>query len=53
MIGSDWPVCLLAAEYARVVGIVTGYLARLTRETREAVMGGNAARIYSLHGRQR
>jgi L-fuconolactonase len=48
MIGSDWPVCLLAGEYARVIDVVAAHVAGLTRETRAGVMGGNAARIYAL-----
>ena len=48
MIGSDWPVCTLAAEYADVVGIVTDFLAPLVEAEREAILGGNATRFYSL-----
>lgn len=48
MIGSDWPVCLLAGDYSRVVGVVTSWLEGQTSETREAILGGNAARFYCL-----
>lgn len=48
LIGSDWPVCLLGGQYARVVDIVLAYLAGFSRETRAAVTGDNAARIYAL-----
>jgi len=48
MIGSDWPVCLLAGEYADVVGIVGEYCATLSATEQEAIWGGTAARFYRL-----
>jgi L-fuconolactonase len=48
MFGSDWPVCLLSAEYREVVGIVEDLFARLTPGERSAVWGGTAARFYGL-----
>lgn len=50
LFGSDWPVCELAASYARVAGIVEDYLSPLPAPQREAVMGGNALRWYRLQG---
>ncbi len=48
MYGSDWPVCLLAGEYAQVKGLVTDYISRLSAAEQTAVMGGNAAAFYKL-----
>jgi L-fuconolactonase len=50
MVGSDWPVCTLAADYARTMGVVRGYMARrgFPPEDVAAVLGGNCARIYKL-----
>jgi len=48
LFGSDWPVCLLAAEYAEVVRLVTDYLAPLPTADRAAVLGGTAARFYGV-----
>jgi len=48
MFGSDWPVCLLAATYQDVVGIVSGYVSQLSEGERAAVMGGNAEKFYRL-----
>lgn len=48
MYGSDWPVCLLAAEYAEVFGIVDDFIGRLTEAERAAILGGNATRFYRL-----
>ena len=48
LFGSDWPVCLLAASYERVVDAARQELAGLTDEERAAVFGATAARIYGL-----
>jgi len=44
MIGSDWPVCTLAAGYDRTMRLVTDYLAPRPAAEREAICGGNASR---------
>ena len=46
MFGSDWPVCLLAADYARVFALVRDYLAPLPAPAQAKIFGGNAARFY-------
>jgi len=48
MFGSDWPVCTVAASYARVANLVKDYPSRYATEEREAVLGGNAARFWRL-----
>jgi L-fuconolactonase len=48
MIGSDWPVCTVAAPYARVVNLIKDYLSGRPAEEREAVLGGNAANFWRL-----
>jgi L-fuconolactonase len=48
MIGSDWPVCTVAASYAQVVNLVKDYMSSYTAEDREAVFGGNAANFWRL-----
>lgn len=48
MIGSDWPVCLVAATYEKAVNVVKNYLDRRPSEVREAVLGGNAQRFWRL-----
>jgi len=48
MIGSDWPVCLVAASYERTINVVKNYLNRFTEEERRAVLGGNAAKFWHL-----
>ncbi|KWI28262.1 amidohydrolase family protein [Burkholderia stagnalis] len=49
MFGSDWPVCLLAASYREVAGLVERWAAtRLSAAEQEAVWGGTAARCYGV-----
>ena len=48
MIGSDWPVCLVAASYDRVVQVVKDHILRLPPGSQAAVLGGNAARFWRL-----
>jgi L-fucono-1,5-lactonase len=48
MIGSDWPVCLVAASYARAIEVVETYLLAQKADYRERVLGGNAQRFWRL-----
>jgi L-fuconolactonase len=48
MIGSDWPVCTVAASYGRAMGVVKDYLGRYSIQVQEAVLGGNAQRFWKL-----
>ena len=48
MFGSDWPVCLLAGGYARVLGVIEEYAAQLEEAERDALFGGTAARFYGI-----
>jgi L-fuconolactonase len=49
MIGSDWPVCTVAASYSRTMDVVKNCLGQQTSEVRAAVLGGNARRFWKLH----
>lgn len=49
MFGSDWPVCLLAASYARVVELIERYAEQLSRDDRDQLFGGTAIRFYGLN----
>ncbi len=48
MFGSDWPVCLVAASYAAVVGAAEELTASLSPAERADVFAGTARRIYGL-----
>lgn len=51
MIGSDWPVCLVAASYTRTIELVKTYISDRAPETYAGVLGDNAARFYRVAGR--
>ncbi len=46
MIGSDWPVCTLAASYEQAMDVVVDYLSKYPVEVREAGLGGSASRLW-------
>lgn len=48
MFGSDWPVCLLAADYDRVFNIVNSYFEEFTDDEKNAIFGQTAAAFYGL-----
>lgn len=48
MIGSDWPVCTVAASYSEVMGTAIEFIDKFAGEASPAVLGGNAARFWRL-----
>lgn len=48
LFGSDWPVCLVAASYSDMLGIVTDYFSALSADEQEKIFGGNAVKFYNL-----
>jgi L-fuconolactonase len=48
MFGSDWPVCLLAADYAQVMELAQALTAGLSPAERAAVFASTAARAYGI-----
>ncbi len=48
MIGSDWPVCTLAADFESTLKIVTDYIATKSEADKELIMGRVAESIYNL-----
>jgi L-fuconolactonase len=49
LFGSDWPVCLLRIDsYSSWAALVRGFVAGLSADERQAILHGNAARIYTL-----
>ncbi len=46
--GSDWPVCLVAGPYERMLGIVKEYYSAFSEEEQAAFFGGNAVSFYNL-----
>ncbi len=52
MYGSDWPVCLLAAEYEEQLAIVQEYINTLSSAEQKMIMGDNATLFYNLTRRE-
>jgi L-fuconolactonase len=48
MFGSDWPVCLLAGSYERVIESLTSNLDQLSTDEKDQVLGGTAMEFYGL-----
>jgi len=48
MFGSDWPVCTLAGDYARVLALIDGVVEGSCPEHRAAIFGDTARRNYRL-----
>jgi L-fuconolactonase len=48
MIGSDWPVCTLAAPYSSVIELETSYIQRLSDDEQKAVLESNPLEFYSI-----
>jgi L-fuconolactonase len=51
MFGSDWPVCLLASDYASVVGLAQALTGGLSDAERSSVFASTAERVYGLSAR--
>lgn len=47
--GSDWPVCLLAAEYENQLEVLSEYMVNYSSEDKARIMGGNANNFYNLN----
>jgi len=48
LFGSDWPVCIVAAKYEQVLGIVTNFIHSLSQVEQAHIMGQNAIDFYNL-----
>lgn len=48
MFGSDWPVCLLEADYRSCIGLVENYFSSFSDHEKDKVFGSNAAGFYKI-----
>jgi L-fucono-1,5-lactonase len=48
MAGSDWPVCLVATNYAQWWQLLRSYFADFSNDERANIFGATASRIYNL-----
>jgi L-fuconolactonase len=51
MIGSDWPVCTVAASYEQTMNVVLDFFAKYPTDVQDAVLGVNAQRFWNLKTR--
>ncbi|MEO7800670.1 MAG: amidohydrolase family protein [Ginsengibacter sp.] len=49
MFGSDWPVCLVAADYTMVLNIVEEVFKSFSIEEQDNFFGNNATKFYNLN----
>ena len=50
MIGSDWPVCTLSANYVSTMDVVLNYTGQFQKESVDAILGGNCLDFYKIIG---
>lgn len=48
MIGSDWPVCLVAGSYSRVMSVVIEYINSFSTSEQNSILGNNCKRFYLM-----
>jgi len=48
LFGSDWPVCLVAATYEKMLGLMQRYFTAFSPGEQEDFFGRNATRFYNL-----
>lgn len=48
MMGSDWPVCLVAASYGDAVALVTDAIGEYSNDEQRQILGGNARHFWNL-----
>ena len=49
MIGSDWPVCTIAAPYEVVFSAALKAIGNLDKQEKFSLMGGNAMKFYQIN----
>ncbi len=48
MVGSDWPVCLLATTYSRWFEVVHTLVGQLSAHEQQRILGETATEVYRL-----
>ncbi|MBI64299.1 MAG: amidohydrolase [Chloroflexi bacterium] len=48
MIGSDWPVCTLAADYEKVIETARNLIGNLDQNSKKKILGETAKKFYDL-----
>lgn len=48
MIGSDWPVCLIAGKYEQIMNVIIDYIQTYSHEDKYKILGETAIKAYKL-----
>lgn len=48
MFGSDWPVCMVAGGYSKMIKMVKSYTSKMTENEQQMFWGQNAVNFYNL-----
>jgi L-fuconolactonase len=48
LFGSDWPVCLVAASYEKMLSVAENYFDSFSADEKEDIFGMNAVKFYNL-----
>ena len=48
MVGADWPVCILAGSYERVMNVQTNYFDQFSEEAKAKIFGANCLDFYGV-----
>lgn len=48
MFGSDYPVCLVAGSYEKMLAVIDNYISKLSASEKAKILGENAVRFYNL-----
>jgi L-fuconolactonase len=48
MIGSDWPVCVLAGSYKQIMQVVLDYVLTFPDRDKKKILGENAIKAYDI-----
>ena len=49
MMGSDWPVCTLAASYSAVLDLIDAAIGEYSADEQAQILGGTARRLWNLN----
>jgi L-fuconolactonase len=48
MYGSDWPVCLIAADYEKQLALIENYVSKWKNTEGGKIFGDNAKKFYKI-----
>ena len=46
MIGSDWPVCMVAGSFQKIISLILDYISLFNKEVHDKILGENCQKFY-------